>query len=98
MLRGILYALNRPGYGKTTACKQPVPGYLTQKTEEWATNGRDGIVRVFDCTGRTVGAVEWSPSLQGLRFPGSARLPFGTYIIVPNGNIKTPALRTLFER
>jgi type 1 glutamine amidotransferase len=96
VLRGIFYAINRSGY---TGCADPVPRPVFRNTEEWATNqGRAGIVRVFDCAGRTVGTMPLSHWQQGLRFPGTARLPFGTYIVVPGGGIsRSAALRPLIE-
>jgi type 1 glutamine amidotransferase len=89
VLRGILYAVNRPGY---TKCADPIPSPIFRNTEECAMDReRSGTVRIFDCAGRTVGFIPRSPLQRGLRFPGTARLPFGTYIIVPKDGIRRPA-------
>jgi uncharacterized protein len=79
MLRGILYALNRPDYVR---CADPISRPMFRNTAEWTvTKGRerDHIVRIFDLTGRMAGATQ---SIC----PRTIKPAFGPYIVVPNNN------------
>jgi hypothetical protein len=81
MLRGILYALNRQGYG-TTAVKVPV----FRATGELTINRNrelKGIINMFDFSGRMVGSIPASSLREGLPIPGSTKLPSGRYIAAP---------------
>lgn len=87
MLNGILYALNRPGYGPTVATA-PQQHRLTQAADQWTNRkqGLDGVMRVFDLSGRTVGLKPRNPLQSGMPFS----VPFGTYIIEPNNGTAHP--------
>lgn len=82
ILNGILYAVNRSGYVK---CANPIPRPVFLNTEGW-TLDRNKIARIFDCSGRTIGAMAGNQLQKGPRFPRRARLPFGTYIVAPNSS------------
>jgi uncharacterized protein len=98
MLRGILYALNRPGYGKPTACKDSDKGLAPTEAEKWATNGgEDGIVLVFDCAGRGVGRMDRRQLMQNLKRPTRGMLSTGIYLVdVPSNKNHRTSLRVLF--
>jgi type 1 glutamine amidotransferase len=91
ILNGILYALNRPGYGPTVPVSF-LPHLIPGEAEGY--RQLSGIISVFDLTGRTVGTMPRSSWRDGMPLPGSMKLPFGTYIIVSNGvNRHSPVRR-----
>jgi hypothetical protein len=95
VLRGIFYALNRSGWGPTTGCADSFRPVL-RNSEEWTLHqGRDpdGIVKVFDFAGRTIGSMPRSSFQQAMPFPSNLKLPFGTYIVAPKSRKRYPAVR-----
>ncbi len=81
MLRGILYALNRPGYGPTVSISRLSLPHLVPCMSE---QGQSGNMRIFDLSGRMISGMRERSMSQDISVQDSRMLPSGIYITTPH--------------